>query len=372
MAHIAKYKAHSCGHMLAHYRRDKSSLGRDNIDQERTKNNYVLQVREDERGALIARPEPLKDGEPNWSTIEQRIERVDANAREQGKRATRKDAVVLADVVITLPDNVRKGDEKKFFAYTYLYLANEFGSENMLGGHVHRDEVTKDGAPARDHMHVPFTPILNGRFNYKEMVPRTFYQTLHGGLGDYLEQRLGYRPAVELDEETRAKRVYTDKSKDIEKVRGAVERGVVRPAEKRAKFAEERAERSEAKYGEIQRQIAEETERLECLRQAREGIERRIEQLEPIVAATRKFKHEKRSGKIKILNQIVDRCNEFTSGIRAGIERIKQRINELSAPKYEHGYTGSIFDMGDMLTDIARDANATHTQRGHVSRDYER
>ena len=32
MAHIAKYKAPSVGHMLAHYRRDRSSLERDNID----------------------------------------------------------------------------------------------------------------------------------------------------------------------------------------------------------------------------------------------------------------------------------------------------------------------------------------------------
>ena len=30
MAHIAKYKAPSVGHMLAHYRRDRSSLERDN------------------------------------------------------------------------------------------------------------------------------------------------------------------------------------------------------------------------------------------------------------------------------------------------------------------------------------------------------
>ncbi|KGI71491.1 plasmid recombination protein [Collinsella sp. 4_8_47FAA] len=35
MAHIAKYKATSVGHMLAHYRRDASSLERDNIDPSR-------------------------------------------------------------------------------------------------------------------------------------------------------------------------------------------------------------------------------------------------------------------------------------------------------------------------------------------------
>ena len=42
MAHIAKYKATSVGHMLAHYRRDASSLGRENIDPTRTKGNYTL------------------------------------------------------------------------------------------------------------------------------------------------------------------------------------------------------------------------------------------------------------------------------------------------------------------------------------------
>ena len=31
MAHIAKYKAPSVGHMLAHYRRDRSSLERDDF-----------------------------------------------------------------------------------------------------------------------------------------------------------------------------------------------------------------------------------------------------------------------------------------------------------------------------------------------------
>ena len=52
-----------------------------------------------------------------------------------------------------------------------------------MGGFVHRDEVRKDGSPVRDHMHVPFTPILDGRFNYKKMCPRSFYQTMHGSWG---------------------------------------------------------------------------------------------------------------------------------------------------------------------------------------------
>ena len=234
MAHIAKYKAASCGHMLAHYRRDASSLGRENIDPTRVKSDMVVGHYTNKDGRLVVGRVVPREGEPNWSTVERRIERVNEAQKAAGKRATRKDAVVMADVVVTLPDNVRKGDEDRFFRLTYWYLSNKFGIDNMMGGFVHKDEVLKDGTPARDHMHVPFTPILDGRFNYKKMCPRMFYQNMHRELGDYLEKRLGYRPEVELDEETRAQRVYTDKSVDIDKVRGAVDRAVVQPAEDEA------------------------------------------------------------------------------------------------------------------------------------------
>ena len=44
-----------------------------------------------------------REGEPNWGTVERRIERVNEAQKAAGKRATRKDAVVMADVVVTLP-----------------------------------------------------------------------------------------------------------------------------------------------------------------------------------------------------------------------------------------------------------------------------
>lgn len=147
MAHIAKYKAPSVGHMLAHYRRDRSSLERDNIDPERIKNDLVVGHYTNKDGKLVVgRVEP-REGEPNWGTVESRIERVNKAQKAAGKRATRKDAVVMADVVVTLPDNVRKGDEDRFFRLTYWYLSKKFGIENMMGGYVHKDEVLKDGTP---------------------------------------------------------------------------------------------------------------------------------------------------------------------------------------------------------------------------------
>lgn len=84
MAHIAKYKAASCGHMLAHYRRDESSLGRENIDPTRTKDNYTLGL--DDRDGKVGAMDGI---EPNWATVEGRIEGVNKAAKAAGKRAAR-------------------------------------------------------------------------------------------------------------------------------------------------------------------------------------------------------------------------------------------------------------------------------------------
>lgn len=358
MAHIAKYKATSVGHMLAHYRRDTSSLERDNIDPSRVKNDLVVGHYTNKDGKLVVGRVRAREGEPNWGTVERRIERVNEAQKTAGKRATRKDAVVMADVVVTLPDNVRKGDEDRFFRLTYWYLSNKFGIDNMMGGYVHKDEVLKDGTPARDHMHVPFTPILDGRFNYKKMCPRSFYQSMHKELGDYLEGRMGYRPAIELDEETRAQRVYTDKAVDIDKVRGAVDRAVVQPAEDEAArivaAAKEEAaallNEAEAREAELVAQIADkegdlaeldnqlddvkldiedEQDRLECLRQRADGVARDVEELRPIATEVRGWEAAGKAERGAILDNIVVKCDGLASRIRAGVAGIRIKVEEL-------------------------------------------
>lgn len=358
MAHIAKYKATSVGHMLAHYRRDASSLERDNIDPKRTKDNMVVAHFTNKDGQLVVGRVVPRDGEPNWGTVERRIERVNEAQKAAGKRATRKDAVVMADVVVTLPDNVRKGDEDRFFRLTYWYLSKKFGIDNMMGGHVHKDEVLKDGTPARDHMHVPFTPILDGRFNYKKMCPRSFYQSMHKELGDYLERSLGYRPEVELGEETRAQRVYTDKSVDIDKVRGAVDRAVVRPAEdeaarivaaakeeaaallsdaeaKKAELAQQIEDRQgdlaklDSQLEDVRMDIAGEEDRLECLRQRADRVERDVEELRPIAADVRGWEAAGKAERGAILDRICAKCDGLASRIRADVAGIRLKVEEL-------------------------------------------
>ena len=393
MAHIAKYKATSVGHMLAHYRRDESSLGRDNIDPKRVKNDMVVAHYTNKDGKLVVGRVMPREGEPNWGTVERRIERVNEAQKAAGKRATRKDAVVMADVVVTLPDNVRKGDEDRFFRLTYWYLSKKFGIDNMMGGYVHKDEVLKDGTPARDHIHVPFTPILDGRFNYKQMCPRSFYRSMHKELGDYLERRMGYRPEIELDEETRAQRVYTDKSVDINKVRGAVDKAVVEPAQQEAERIVAAAKKeaaalrndAEARKAELVTEIADkegylaeldsqledvkldiedEQDRLESLRRGTRAVERDVEELRPIAAEVRRWEDAGRAERGAILDRIAAQCDGLASRIRAGVAGMRIKVEELRSrlprpPEYlmrrEQPRQQSI---NDVLRDAQRAADA--------------
>ena len=387
MAHIQKYKASSVGHMLAHYRRDKSSLGRENIDPKRSDANMVLGHYKNKDGKLVVGKVRTREGEPNWATVERRIERVNEEAKAAGKRATRKDAVVMADVVVTLPENVRRGDEGKFFRMTYWYLSKKFGIENMMGGFVHGDEVLKDGTPARAHMHVPFTPILDGRFNYKQMCPRTFYRSMHKELGDYLERALGYRPEIELGEDTRARRVYTDKSVDIDRVRGAVDKAVVEPAQQEAEriVAAARAQAAtivrdaemrrdelvaqvadgERRLSDVRMQVDEETDRLECLRQRADGVARDIAELEPIAADVRRFEGAGRAERGAILDSIAARCAGAARAARAAIEELGDRIWALMHPRKAQRTERSLDDVMREATEIARAAEAL--SRNHVA-----
>ena len=394
MAHIAKYKATSVGHMLAHYRRDESSLGRDNIDPKRVKNDMVVAHYTNKDGKLVVGRVVPREGEPNWGTVERRIERVNEAQKAAGKRATRKDAVVMADVVVTLPDNVRKGDEDRFFRLTYWYLSNKFGIDNMMGGYVHKDEVLKDGTPARDHMHVPFTPILDGRFNYKQMCPRSFYQSMHKELGDYLEGRMGYRPAIELDEETRAQRVYTDKSVDIDKVRCAVDKAVVEPAKdeaarivaaareeaaallndaeaRKAELVTEIADKEgdlaelDSQLEDVKLDIEDEQDRLECLRQRADGVARDIGELQPIATEVRGWEAAGKAERGAILDSIAARCAGAARAARAAIEELGDRIWALMRPRKAQRGERSLDDVKREATEAARASEALG--RNHVA-----
>lgn len=435
MAHLEKYKASSVGHMLAHYRRDSSSLGRENIDPARVEMDYTLAI--DPADGLV---KPMEGVEPNWATVEGRIERVNERAKAEGKRAVRKDAVVMADVVVTLPENVRKGDEGAFFGWTYCFLADRLGSGNMLGGFVHRDEVRADGSPVRDHMHAPFTPILDGRFNFKKMCPRTFYQSLHKDLGDYLEQHLGYRPEIELEDGKRAQKALSRVDKrDIDAARAKILAPVERKAGEIVADATERAERASAarkrdearartarkdladiagqvdekrsQAAEIDRQIAEkmaeidrldgeigekidlrnevgenlqrEQRRLESVRQAAGRAEEDVEELEAVASLAERFDRAGRFEKRGILDEIAARCDglrgrveQVVDGIRGAVGRAEMAIADLArklGPRSARMTTRALKrDLAALEKDMSPRAQALEATRAARARDESR
>lgn len=375
--------------MLAHYRRDPSSLGRDNIDPARVGMDYTLSF-----DPADGRVKEMEGVEPNWATVEGRIDRVNERAKAEGKRAVRKDAVVMADVVVTLPENVRQEDAGAFFGWTYCFLADRLGRANMLGGFVHRDEVRTDGSPVRDHMHAAFTPILDGRFNFKKMCPRTFYQSLHKDLGDYLEQHLGYRPEIELEDGKRARKALGKVDKrDIDAARAEILAPVEKKAgeivanatdkadranrarkrdEARARTAREdlaevagQVDEKRSQAAEIDRQIAEkmaqidqldgeisekielrnevgdnlkrEQRRLESVRQTAGRLEEDVEKLEAIASLTERFDHAGRFEKRGMLDEIAARCDglrgrveQVVEGIRGAVGRLEVAIADLA------------------------------------------
>lgn len=352
MAHIAKYKASAVGKLCAHYNRwqgiDNSNVIRENIDKSRTHLNYTLGVYEKDGKRFIGKVR----GSASWATVKGRIDAVNARAKAEGKRATRKDAVVMADMVVTLPPNVPSEDAYKFFWNSYQYIADRVGRGNLMGGYVHMDETTP-------HMHVPFTPILDGRFNYKKMCDRKFYQTFHKGLGDRLEQKMGYRPEVELSEETRAQRVYTSRTKDIDKVRGAVDRAIVEPAQQEAdrivaaakeeaaallqdaeaqkadlvaQIADRRGDLAEldSQLEDVKLDIADEEDRLECLRQRADGVARDVAELRPIAAEVRGWEAAGKAERGAILDNIAVKCDGLASRIRTAVAGIKLKVEELA------------------------------------------
>ena len=401
MAHIAKYKAPSVGHMLAHYRRDESSLERDNIDQSLTKRNVTFgHVTNDQGGVVVRSGVDLK---PNWDTVNARIQTVNARAAATGKRATRKDAVVMADLVVTLPKNVPPRDSDKFFAYTYMWLGKKLGRDNLMGGFVHRDEwrtrkvkdektgevrVERTGEHVRDHMHAPFTPILDGRFNYKQMVPRSFYKTMHKELGDFLEQKLGYRPEVELEAKTVADKVASKldhgeldamQSEIIDPAKVEAERivaaaraqaaTIVRDAEMRkaelvTQIADKEGDLAELdnQLDDVRMDIEDEQDRLECLRQRADGVARDVAELRPIAADVRGWEAAGKAERGAILDRIAARCAGAARAARAAIEELGDRIWALMRPRKPKTEQRSL---DDVMMEATRAAEAWN--RNHVA-----
>lgn len=192
MAHCEKYGRSAIGHMLEHYAREcEATLERENVHESETGRNYAIAYGTDEH---------VHEYEPRLLSraVKRRIAKaVQAHERNTGK-SLRKDGVVMADWVVTLPEDWPDDrDPKEFFEETLEFARERYGSRCVTGGFVHMDETTP-------HMHMPVIPMIDPegtdtpRLCAKKKISRTDLRSFHQDLQAHLKSKRLPGTVVEL------------------------------------------------------------------------------------------------------------------------------------------------------------------------------
>lgn len=145
----------------------KGEIKNEDIDQERTKNNY-----------------DLVESEKNlYQRVKQRVDEL----KENGSRV-QKNSVVMYSNILTVPrEQAEKWGEQKtddYFKACYEFFCKEFGKENVVSGKIHKDETTP-------HMHLHFVPVNkeNGKLQARVAMNKAKINYIHDALPKFLQER---------------------------------------------------------------------------------------------------------------------------------------------------------------------------------------
>lgn len=212
MAHVEKFTFADACHIFSHNDRLHSSnhYSNEEIDSTRTiKNVYFTQ--------------------PNHAKAKL-LEFLNDNSIKKYKH---KDLKVCASWIVTLPEQVKKEDQKKFFNACYDFLRAETMCEELdttLNAVVHNDETSA-------HLHFCFCPIVKDKKTKqkkvcaKELLTKQYLKNFHERLNVYVSRELGYDAGIiqnklnnsktiaELKQETRRaeqekQKIIAEKSKE--------------------------------------------------------------------------------------------------------------------------------------------------------------
>lgn len=163
MAHAAKFTGASAHHIIGHCIREQSSpeilkyQTTSAIDSSRSHLNGLANLH----------------GKPH--------EYFNRRKKEIGVK--RKDQVTLVDWVVTLPqelEDLSYEQQTSFFLSCANFVLERYGEENVIGAYMHFDETTP-------HVHIPFMPIKDGKFQCKNILNRKDLNTFHEDLIEYLQ-----------------------------------------------------------------------------------------------------------------------------------------------------------------------------------------
>lgn len=310
MAHVTKFKAFAVSPMVGHYNREAERRGyeRDNIDGSRTPENYAI-------------GSDTTDGLAD--AVRARVaEAIEEHERTAGK-AVRKDANVLCDWVVTLPEDCPKARAGDFFAAVVGFIRERYGAENVPGGFVHVDESTP-------HAHVPVVPVRDGRLVASKVIDRADLKSFHGELGRAVDEALGMHVSIELDEQQKGEKQLS--ALDQVEYMAAKERlEGLRREEARASEEVEEFQPAAETLGESVRALwtaRNDGEREEGLRSEIEGLRSRISAAESECERLRGRVGELERG----LPGLRERARRLEGSVRAARARVERLAEKL------HGY----------------------------------
>lgn len=176
MAHILKFKAADAAGILMHNTRTghtpEHTHSNEQIDTARTHLNYELQD-----GA----------GYPRYKA---RLTELHCMQRA--------DVTTFDSLVVTLPKDVEKGDERAFFESCYAFAKQDYGENNIVNATVHMDETTP-------HIHIGFIPVVHGKrrngepcdkVRHSSLITQSYLKQMHPRLSDFVEKDLGYKVEI--------------------------------------------------------------------------------------------------------------------------------------------------------------------------------
>lgn len=193
MAEFSKYSAHSIGRLLLHNNRtenDGVTHSNENIDNERTVYNYHLK-----KGTVVE--------------LQERLSKLFVMFKKA-------DTTVLGEMIVTLPKDVKREDERNFFQAVYDFYCADFGEENIINAVVHKDEK-------QPHIHIDFVPALKGipqftsaqgkkaienwksthngdppteRLCCKGLINRAYLTKMHPRLSEFVKDSIGYEVEI--------------------------------------------------------------------------------------------------------------------------------------------------------------------------------
>lgn len=185
MANFQKYTMAAVGHMFNHYGRatgDNVQRGNEKIDQTKTHLNYDLHTGK------------IADGKQNdWHEQMERLNKRLSEVRHMDL-SKRKDINVIADLIVTLPQDVPLEKSKEFFKTVHDFACERYGKDNIISAWVHMDETTP-------HIHIPIVPTVKDedgteRLCAKARISRTELSRFHPELQRYVEEKMGQEVGI--------------------------------------------------------------------------------------------------------------------------------------------------------------------------------